>query len=106
MTEKLQNNISDQVRAKLKLVLDPELGVSIVDLGLIYGISISKDGICTITMTLTTIGCPLFGQIQKEIEDRVMELEVIEEVKIDLTFDPPWTADKMTEEARITLGLD
>ena len=106
MTEKLQNNISDQVRAKLKLVLDPELGVSIVDLGLIYGISVSKDGICTITMTLTTIGCPLFGQIQKEIEDRVMELEVIDEVKVDLTFDPPWTADKMTEEARITLGLD
>ena len=106
MTEELRNNISDQVRAKLKLVLDPELGVSIVDLGLIYGISVSKDGVCTITMTLTTIGCPLFGQIQKEIEDRVMELEAIEEVKIDLTFDPPWTAEKMTEEARITLGLD
>lgn len=100
------SSLNNQVVEKLRLVLDPELGVSIVDLGLIYGISVSKDGICTITMTLTTIGCPLFGQIQKEIEDRVMELEVIEEVKIDLTFDPPWTADKMTEEARITLGLD
>lgn len=106
MTEKLQNNISDQVREKLRLVLDPELGVSIVDLGLIYGITVSKEGVCTITMTLTTIGCPLFGQIQKEIEDRVMEIETIDEIKIDLTFDPPWTADKMTEEARITLGLD
>ncbi len=106
MTEKLQNNISDQVRVKLKLVLDPELGVSIVDLGLIYGIAVSKEGVCTITMTLTTIGCPLFGQIQKEIEDRVMELEAIEDIVVDLTFDPPWTAEKMTEEARIQLGLD
>lgn len=99
-------SIEDSVRNQLTKVLDPELGVSIVDLGLIYGISVSADGSCTITMTLTTIGCPLFGQIQKEIEDRVMELEQIEDVKIDLTFDPPWNAEKMTEEARIQLGLD
>ncbi len=98
--------IEQSVREKLKKVLDPELGVSIVDLGLIYGISVSKEGVCTITMTLTTIGCPLFGQIQKEIEDRVMEIDAIEEVVTDLTFDPPWSADKMTEEARIQLGLD
>lgn len=99
-------SIEDSVRDQLKKVLDPELGVSIVDLGLIYGITVSEDAICTITMTLTTIGCPLFGQIQKEIEDRVMELEEIEDVVVSLTFDPPWTAEKMTEEARITLGLD
>jgi metal-sulfur cluster biosynthetic enzyme len=99
-------SIENRVEIQLKKVLDPELGVSIVDLGLIYGIAVSKEGICHITMTLTTIGCPLFGQIQKEIEDAVMELEEIEEVTIDLTFDPPWTAEKMTEEARIQLGLD
>ena len=98
--------IETQVNDQLKKVLDPELGVSIVDLGLIYGITVSKEGVCTITMTLTTIGCPLFGQIQKEIEDRVMEIETIEDVKVDLTFDPVWTAEKMTEEARIQLGLD
>lgn len=97
---------ADKITEKLKLVLDPELGVSIVDLGLIYGITVSPEGVCTITMTLTTIGCPLFGQIQKEIEDRVMEIDAIEDVKVDLTFDPVWTADKMTEEARIQLGLD
>ncbi len=98
--------IETRVKEKLRLVLDPELGVSIVDLGLIYGITVSSKGVCTITMTLTTIGCPLFGQIQKEIEDKVMEIDAIEDVKIDLTFDPPWTAEKMTEEARIQLGLD
>lgn len=91
---------------QLKKVLDPELGVSIVDLGLIYSITVSEEGVCTITMTLTTIGCPLFGQIQKEIEDRVMELEVVEDVVVDLTFDPPWNAEKMSPEARIQLGLD
>ncbi|MBP7060509.1 MAG: DUF59 domain-containing protein [Candidatus Moranbacteria bacterium] len=102
----MKQTLEQSVREKLKLVLDPELGVSIVDLGLIYGIAVSKEGVCTITMTLTTIGCPLFGQIQKEIEDRVMELEMIEEVVVDLTFDPVWTAEKMTGEARIQLGLD
>ncbi|MBP9728282.1 MAG: metal-sulfur cluster assembly factor [Candidatus Moranbacteria bacterium] len=99
-------SVEDSVREQLTKVLDPELGVSIVDLGLIYGITVSPEGICAITMTLTTIGCPLFAQIQKEIEDRVMELETIEDIKIDLTFDPPWSVEKMTEEARIQLGLD
>lgn len=95
----------EQVTEKLREVLDPELGVSIVDLGLIYEILISHDGTCVITMTLTTIGCPLFGQIQKSIEDKVMEVEGIEDVSIDLTFDPPWTPEKMTESAKIELGL-
>lgn len=98
----METSVLDQLRK----VLDPELGVSIVDLGLIYDITVSKDGICTITMTLTTIGCPLFGQIQKEIEDRVMELTAIEEVVVNLVFDPVWTSEKMSEEARIQLGLD
>lgn len=99
-------SLKNQVIEKLKLVLDPELGVSIVDLGLVYAVAVSKDGRCLITMTLTTIGCPLFGQIQKEIEDRVMEIEVIEDVEVKLTFDPPWDTSKMTEEAKIQLGLD
>lgn len=98
----LQTAVTDQLRQ----VLDPELGVSIVDLGLIYDVTVSKERVCTITMTLTTIGCPLFGQIQKEIEDRVMEVKEIEDVKIDLTFDPPWEMSKMTEGAKIQLGLD
>jgi len=99
-------SLEQQIREKLKLVLDPELGVSILDLGLIYGIVTNKEGVCAITMTLTTIGCPLFAQIQKEVEDRVMEISEINEVKIELTFDPPWSIDKMTEEAKIQLGLD
>ena len=98
--------LEQRVREKLKLVLDPELGVSIVDLGLIYNIVLADTHRCIITMTLTTIGCPLFAQIQKEIEARVMELPEIEDVKIELTFDPPWTMEMMTEEVRAELGFD
>lgn len=98
--------MKQSVQEQLKKVLDPELGISIWDLGLIYDIAVSKEGVCLITMTLTTIGCPLFGTIQKEIEDKVMEIDGINDVKIELTFDPPWTPDKMTEESRIRLGLD
>ena len=99
-------NISEQVKEKLRDVLDPELGVSIVDLGLIYTVEVDQHGVCVITMTLTTIGCPLFGQIQKSIEDKVLEVDGIEDVSIDLTFDPPWTPDKMSESVKIELGLD
>lgn len=108
MTKSAPKKLSteEQVREKLHLVLDPELGISIVELGLIYGIAVDDEGKCTITMTLTTMGCPLFGQIQKEIEDRVMEIESIEDVETTLTFDPPWTIEKMTPEAKIQLGLD
>ena len=102
----VKKSIEEQVREKLHLVLDPELGISIVELGLIYGIAVDAEGKCIITMTLTTMGCPLFGQIQKEIEDRVMELDAVEDVEISLTFDPPWTMEKMTPEAKIQLGLD
>ncbi|MEK9173791.1 MAG: iron-sulfur cluster assembly protein [Patescibacteria group bacterium] len=98
--------IEEQIRTKLDQVLDPELGVSIVALGLIYEILVTPEGVCKILMTLTTIGCPLFGQIQKEIEDKVMELEDIEEVEVDLSFDPPWNPEMMTLEAKVQLGLD
>ncbi|MGK2848518.1 MAG: metal-sulfur cluster assembly factor [Minisyncoccota bacterium] len=106
MTAKQNKKLDTAIKAKLKLVLDPELGVSILDLGLIYEVIVTLEGVCAITMTLTTIGCPLFAQIQKEIEDRVLEIPEINDVKIDLVFDPPWSVDKMTEEAKIQLGLD
>lgn len=106
MPTQQEKKLEATVREQLKKVLDPELGVSILDLGLIYEVVITPEGVCAITMTLTTIGCPLFAQIQKEIEDRVLEIPEINDVKIELVFDPPWSVDKMTEEAKIQLGLD
>ncbi|MFZ1720419.1 MAG: metal-sulfur cluster assembly factor [Candidatus Moraniibacteriota bacterium] len=99
-----QKNIITDITAKLKLVKDPELGVSLVDLGLIYETSISKEGIAHVKMTLTTMGCPLFPVIQKDIENHLMEVPEVNEVKIELTFDPPWDPSKMTDEAKAQLG--
>ncbi|HWQ59826.1 MAG: metal-sulfur cluster assembly factor [Candidatus Moranbacteria bacterium] len=103
--ENATDSIKNQALEKLRAVLDPELGVSIVDLGLVYGVEVSTEGVATVSMTLTTIGCPLFPVIQKDIEDRLLELPEVEDVKIDLTFDPPWTPDRMTEETKIRLGF-
>ena len=93
------------IKNKLKQVLDPELGISIVDLGLIYEIKIEKEKV-KIVMTLTTIGCPLFSLIEEEIKNRLKELGLKEEeIKLELTFDPPWTIERMSNEARAMLGI-
>ena len=93
------------IKNKLKQVLDPELGISIVDLGLIYEIKIEKEKV-KIVMTLTTIGCPLFSLIEEEIKNRLKELGLKEEeIKLELTFYPPWTLERMSKEARAMLGI-
>jgi metal-sulfur cluster biosynthetic enzyme len=93
------------IKNKLKQVLDPELGISIVDLGLIYDIKIEKEKV-KIVMTLTTIGCPLFSLIEEEVKNRLKELGLKEEdIKLELTFDPPWTLERMSKEARAMLGI-
>jgi metal-sulfur cluster biosynthetic enzyme len=93
------------IKNKLKQVLDPELGISIVDLGLIYEIKIEKEKV-KIVMTLTTIGCPLFSLIEEEVKNRLKELGLKEEeIKLELTFDPPWTLERMSKEAKAMLGI-
>jgi len=95
----------EAVLAKIKPVLDPELGISIVDLGLIYGVDISDDNVVTVRMTLTTIGCPLFSLIAEPIKSNIKELPEVKDVVVDLSFDPPWNPDKMSEDAKIQLGF-
>lgn len=94
-----------QINEKLLSVMDPELNISIVDLGLIYDIKIDKKKV-TITMTLTTMGCPLISMIEKDIKDRIVSLGISEnDIVIDLTFDPPWSMEKMSEKAKAMLGI-
>ena len=95
----------DEIWKKLKKVPDPELGVSIVDLGLIYEVEISKDNNVTGNMTLTTMGCPLFSLITEQIKSNIKEISEVSEVEVNLTFDPPWTPEKMSEDAKIQLGF-
>lgn len=101
MNETLKNLIWQ----KLEEVLDPELQISIVDLGLIYEILEEKPGRIKIKMTLTAIGCPLFSLIEDEIKRKLLEIDKIREVNIELTFDPPWTPERLSEKAKIKLGF-
>ena len=89
---------------KLRTVIDPELGINIVDLGLIYGIKIKDDKV-TVKMTLTTPGCPLLPHFESEVKKAVKKIKGVKSVTIDLTFSPVWGPEKMTEEARVQLGI-
>lgn len=94
----------DQVLGKLKECLDPELGLNIVDLGLIYGVTIEGSRV-NVLMTLTTPGCPLDSYFTKDITDRLKSIKGVQDVFVELTFDPLWTTAKMIPEARETLGF-
>ena len=93
------------VKKQLVQVLDPELGISIVDLGLIYKMEIKKNKV-KIVMTLTTIGCPLFSLIEQEIKNKLIELGLKEEdIVLELTFEPPWSVERMSKKAKAMLGI-
>jgi metal-sulfur cluster biosynthetic enzyme len=92
------------IMKKLSTVLDPELYISIVDMGLIYEVNI-KNQIVNIKMTLTTIGCPLFNIIEENIKQAVLSVKGVKDVQIDLTFDPPWSMDMMNERGKAKLGI-
>ena len=90
----------------LKTIPDPEINVSLWDLGLIYNITVKKNGNVLILMTLTSIGCPLFSTMESLIKEKVGEVKGVKSVDIELTFEPPWTMDKMTKTAKMELGMD
>ncbi|MDO8609793.1 MAG: metal-sulfur cluster assembly factor [bacterium] len=95
-----------QIKKQLYQVMDPELGISIVDLGLIYKITINKTNKINILMTLTTMGCPLISVIEQEIKNRLQELGIKEKnITIELIFEPPWSMDKMSPSAKAMLGI-
>ena len=88
----------------LKTCLDPELGISIVDLGLIYGVRVEGDK-AKIKMTLTTPGCPLVNMINADVEEKVRKVEGIKEVEVELVWEPRWTPDRISEEGKKALGI-
>jgi len=93
----------DEIIEVLKTVYDPEIPVNIVDLGLIYGIEIDEKGKVHILMTLTAPGCPIGDTIAFEIKDKLLQIEGVSDVEVEITFDPPWTLDRITEEGREVL---
>jgi FeS assembly SUF system protein len=97
--------MEQKIIAALKTVYDPEIPVDIYELGLIYDISLDEKSNATITMTLTAPSCFAAEQIPVDVESRVGEIEGIGEVTVTVSFDPPWTQDMMSEEAKLTLGF-
>ena len=95
----------EDVLEALHDVFDPELPVNVVDLGLIYSVEVD-DGNVDVTMTLTFAGCGMGPYIAQQAEWRIAEMEGVEDVNVELTFDPPWTPDQITEDGKKLLGLD
>ncbi len=95
-----------EVLDALRECYDPEIPVNVVDLGLIYNVDIHDEtGLVDIKMTLTSMGCPMAGEVISEIEMRVGQVENVRACKVEMTFDPPWSPDKMTEDAKWELGM-
>jgi len=94
----------DSVIEKLKKVLDPELHINVADLGLIYNINVNKNNV-SILMTLTFPGCPLGSIIHEEIKEKVGSIKEVGKVDLKITFDPPWDLSKISEEAKLELGI-
>ncbi len=90
---------------KLKEVIDPEIGIDVVNLGLIYDLQIRPDNTVYVKMTMTTPGCPMTMWILRAVEDKILEIPGVKDAEIELTFDPPWSPDMVSEEYKKRLGL-
>ena len=97
-------NLYDQVVEVLHTIQDPEIPVDIVELGLVYEIDV-KEGDVKIVMTLTAPACPVAGDIILDVQEKVSRIEGVTDVHVQLTFDPPWNKEMMSEEARLELGF-
>jgi FeS assembly SUF system protein len=99
------DNLRDRIEDTLRTVFDPEIPVNIFDLGLVYEIRINEGGKIKITMTLTAPACPVAGEIVQDVQQKVEGIEGVMDCHVQLTFDPPWTKEMMTEEAKLELGF-
>ena len=97
--------LREAIISQVKTVFDPEIPVDIYELGLIYGIDIDDDGAVILTMTLTSPMCPVAGSMPGEVMQKVAEVDGVTDVDLRLTYDPPWTKDKMSEEAKLELDM-
>lgn len=97
--------LTDDIIAALKTVYDPEIPSDIYELGLIYKVDIEDDRTVKVEMTLTAPGCPVAGEMPGWVENAVRGVEGVMDVDVDMVFDPPWTPDRMSEEAQIAVGM-
>lgn len=98
-------DLKENVLGALENVIDPELGIDIVNLGLVYDVDMDEEGVCKITMTLTSLGCPLGPIIVDQIKTALSELPEIKDVDVNIVWNPPWNKDMMSRYAKMALGI-
>ncbi|TCN27906.1 metal-sulfur cluster assembly factor [Mesobacillus foraminis] len=101
----MDQELKDSIMGALEMVVDPELGVDIVNLGLVYGLEMNEEGQLTVTMTLTSMGCPLAGTIVDQVKHSVSDLPEVKDTEVNIVFTPPWSKDMMSRYAKIALGV-
>ena len=97
--------LGEKIVKVLKTIYDPEIPVDIYELGLIYDVLVNEDHEVKILMTLTSPNCPVAETLPVEVEEKVKSIDVLKDVEVEITFDPPWTQDLMSEEAKLELGM-
>lgn len=105
LTDEQIASLGEEVIRVLKTIYDPEIPVDVYELGLIYDVQISDEGEAKVLMTLTTPNCPVAESLPMEVEEKVGEIEGITKSKVEITFEPEWEKDMMSEEAKFELGL-
>jgi len=98
-------NLGESVVKVLKTIYDPEIPVDIYELGLIYDVMVNEDNEVKILMTLTSPNCPVAESLPREVEEKVKSIDTITACEVEITFDPPWSKDLMSEEAKLELGM-
>ncbi len=99
------NALGEKIVKVLKTIFDPEIPVDIYELGLIYDVFVNEDRDVKILMTLTTPNCPVAETLPVEVEEKVKSVNEVNDAEVEITFDPPWTQDLMSEEAKLELGM-
>lgn len=101
----MSEEMKEYLLGVLENVIDPELGIDIVNLGLVYDVALNDDGVAKVTMTLTSMGCPMGPQIVDNIKRELMEVPEVKEAEVDIVWNPPWSRDKMSRYAKMALGV-
>ncbi|WML50534.1 metal-sulfur cluster assembly factor [Neobacillus sp. PS3-34] len=101
----MDQDLKDSLMGALELVVDPELGVDIVNLGLVYNVEMDEEGTTTVTMTLTSMGCPLAGTIVDQVKRALADIPEVKETEVNIVFNPPWNKEMMSRYAKIALGI-
>ena len=97
--------LGEKIVKALKTIFDPEIPVDIYELGLIYDVMVNEDAEVKILMTLTTPNCPVAETLPLEVEDKIKSIALVKDAEVEITFDPPWSQELMSEEAKLALGM-